>query len=56
VIDSGLTVVPSGFQTIKSVLLARPEDGEQTNVMLSSSIRFLVIDLMESGGSCATLA
>jgi hypothetical protein len=30
VIDSGLTVVPTGFQTIKSVLLARPEDGEDT--------------------------
>jgi hypothetical protein len=29
VIDSGLTVVPTGLQTIKSVLLARPEDGEQ---------------------------
>ncbi|WIA23561.1 hypothetical protein OEZ85_000287 [Tetradesmus obliquus] len=26
VIDSGLTVVPAGLQTIKSVLLARPED------------------------------
>jgi hypothetical protein len=29
VIDSGLTVVPTGLQTIKSVLLARPEDGKQ---------------------------
>lgn len=30
VIDSGLTVVPAGLQTIKSVLLARPEDGART--------------------------
>jgi hypothetical protein len=28
VIDSGLTVVPTGFNTIKSALLARPEDGD----------------------------
>jgi hypothetical protein len=28
VIDSGLTVVPTGFNTIKGALLARPEDGK----------------------------
>lgn len=35
VIDSGLTVVPAGLQTIKSVLLARPEDGEQSQIYSS---------------------
>jgi hypothetical protein len=48
--------VPTGFQTIKSALLARPEDGEQTNVVLSLPNRFYDMAFVLSGGSSATLA
>jgi hypothetical protein len=36
VIDSGLTEVPTGFNTIKSALLARPQDGKHKTVLKKS--------------------